>query len=356
MGTRMQLSCFHRRQNAPARRQGWGGCVFALAWIAFPALAATELETARALAASAREEVMALQTQQVKLRQALHLASNEVQALKSRNARGASLQQALQRSQTLSAELTQVSKGLAHARTQADGQVRSWLESVSAAHSQLRSKLERTQDSTQRKALFLQLRALREEREQARALLPASAVAAGLPPTNEADADELLEQADALRDRDDKLRRELSALEQRMGELKEERDLDRRMGDFLGESALFDENDRRLRLGSTRVTERAPSLQPSGNGAPPRGEVALDAMGNPPPAGGPANPMAPSLPTPNFSADARPDLGAVRPPGLGPNWNDFASLEKERQRLQKLSDELKARAQALEQQAAQTDR
>ena len=62
------------------------------------------------------------------------------------------------------------------------------------------------------------------------------------------DPAELLEQADAVRDAEDKVRQRMEQLQTRIHELKDERDLDRRMNDFLGEESIFDEQDRRLRL------------------------------------------------------------------------------------------------------------
>jgi len=75
------------------------------------------------------------------------------------------------------------------------------------------------------------------------------------------DPEELLERADALFDSEDKLRREERALEARIGELRSEQDIDRRMSDFLGEGTLFDEADRRIvRPAAPRVG--APEPQP----------------------------------------------------------------------------------------------
>ena len=62
------------------------------------------------------------------------------------------------------------------------------------------------------------------------------------------DPEDLLEQADLVKDNEDKVRKELKTVEKRIAEAKEERALDTRVRQFMGEDALFDEQDRRLRV------------------------------------------------------------------------------------------------------------
>jgi hypothetical protein len=56
-----------------------------------------------------------------------------------------------------------------------------------------------------------------------------------------------------MRDREDQVRKQLKSLEVRIAERKDERDLDRRVNQFLGEESFFDDSDRRLR-GRREVT------------------------------------------------------------------------------------------------------
>src|SRR5258706_516234 len=82
--------------------------------------------------------------------------------------------------------------------------------------------------------LLARMRALRKERDQVRAQLPAARLPQVKAEASDDPAD-LLEQADALRDTQDKVASRLKALERRIVEVKRERELDRRMGEFLGE-------------------------------------------------------------------------------------------------------------------------
>ena len=70
------------------------------------------------------------------------------------------------------------------------------------------------------------MRSVRQERDQVRSMLPAAKVPAleALRPSD--DPEDLLEQADLLKDNEDKVRRQLQGLEKRIAEAKEERDLD----------------------------------------------------------------------------------------------------------------------------------
>jgi len=91
-------------------------------------------------------------------------------------------------------------------------------------------------DHAARRQLIVQMRSLRAEREQVRAALPAASVPALEAPRSSDNPEDLLEQADAARDNEDKVRRELRALEGRIAETREERAFDRRLNDFLGTS------------------------------------------------------------------------------------------------------------------------
>ena len=151
------------------------------------------------------------------------------------------------------------------------------------------------------------MRALRAERDAVRAALPAAQVPALLPAPSSDDPEELLEQADALRDAGDKVKQRLAALESRIAEAREERDLDRRMGDFLGEGAMFDEQDRRLRL------DRDPHAREFGYR--PAGGAQDSFAGAPGVSGHDGQPPAARAPDTADTADSRAtDRRASRPP------------------------------------------
>jgi len=60
------------------------------------------------------------------------------------------------------------------------------------------------------------------------------------------DAQRLRQKADFLRDREDRLRRQVIQLDQRIQAMNRERALQHRMAEFLQENSLFDEDDRRV--------------------------------------------------------------------------------------------------------------
>jgi hypothetical protein len=179
------------------------------------------------------------------------------------------------------------------------------------------------------------------------------------------DAEDLLEQADALRDTEDKVNQRLQALRSRLTEVREERELERRMSDFLGEESMFDEQDRRLRL-SVDSSTRSISVSATPRSRSPvlgsRDEAYADGAGLPT-----AQPTPPSYPSPPSDApqnngqppttyykatDSRPQVGTVRAQVLASDFpEDVRSLEQEAARLESLARELDSRADSLERRA-----
>jgi hypothetical protein len=223
-----------------------------------------------------------------------------------------------------------------------------------------------------RQRIVAQMRALRAEREQTRVALPPSALPALESAKASEDPEDLLEQADALRDSEDKVRQRLRALEQRMAEVRDERDFDRRMNEFLGDESLFDEQDRRLRLRKPTSLRTAPVFQADDKGA---AAGAQAEAANPPVSttvGAPteATTHAPTSPTPVESGSntpnvavtpgdikgtaatkgGQPHLGSRTPASFG-GVTDLKVLETEQKRLKALADSLKSRASQLESQA-----
>ena len=334
-----------------------------------PAGAASGLEQARAKAQTARVEVRTLRTQQQGLRDELNGLAARIEALKAqrqgRLTPGGELESALRRSQELSGQLT----GLAQSVSGAEGEVeRAHLAlhgELSQELTRLRSAWDATTDRSARARLLEQMRSVRGEREAVRAALPASQVPALDGAARGDDPEDLLAQADALRDTQDKVRQRLQALKTRITEVREERDLDRRMNDFLGEESMFDDQDRRLRLRSVGAdgVQVAPTQRGSGPRLP--WVTSGDQSSPPPMLGDPysggnddpqseeGTPTAGGMVAPSITAsDRRPQVDPVRAQALaagGPE--DLTSLEQEAAKLESLARELDGRAGALERRA-----
>lgn len=335
--------------------------------LALPAWAAPALEALRAEARAARVQALGLRERQQALRAELEGLAGRIESLKAerkgRLLAGGELESALRRSQELSGELTGLAQALAGAEAEQARRHLALEQALSEELSRVRAAWESTREREERARLVERLRALRAERESVRGALPASQVPAVGRAGAEDDPEDLLEQADALRDSEDKVRERLAALRSRLAQVREERELERRMSDFLGEESLFDEQDRRLRLrvDPASRTVSVDRSQPVGlpaspaedafSGAPPPGEVSA-----PGPPGAPDEPTGPALPgtgpdsAPLRAADVRPQVGTPGAPVPGAP-EDLRSLEAEAARLEALARELDSRARALEQKA-----
>lgn len=332
-----------------------------------PAGATTGLEQARAKAQAARSDVRTLRNRQQGLRDELNGLAARIEALKAQRqgklTPGGELEGALRRSQELSGELT----GLAQSVSGAEGEVERAHLALHGALSQeltrLRAAWDATTDRGERARLLEQMRSVRGEREAVRAALPASQVPALEGAARGDDPEDLLAQADALRDTQDKVRQRLQALKARITEVREERDLDRRMNDFLGEESMFDDQDRRLRLRTTgdQGLQVAPTQRSGGIRMPWVSAGEADYTAPPPLAGDPNSggettggpPRPGGMGTQSVTAsDRRPQVDPVRAQALaagGPE--DLSTLEHEATRLESLARELDGRAGALEQRA-----
>ncbi len=125
------------------------------------------------------------------------------------------------------------------------------------------------------------------------------------------------------------------------------------MNDFLGEEAMFDEQDRRLRLRVNSNQAIEVDATPATRGAPPLSPV-TDSGPAPPPTVVEPIPSTPGgdtttpAPAPHAS-DNRPRVDAVRAQQLAAgDFEDLGSMEAEAKRLESLARELDSRASALE--------
>ncbi|MBL8919860.1 MAG: TetR family transcriptional regulator [Myxococcaceae bacterium] len=366
------------------------------------AWAAAGVEAMRANASGLRAQVAQLRGEQLAKRNELSVVSSRIESLKGQSKgallAGSELDQSLKRSQELSGSLTELAQKLAARETELESANLALLEGLSGELNRLRGEFDRQTDRAARKSLIDQLRKLRAEREAVRAALPAAKLPSleTLKPTD--DPEELLEQADLLRDNEEKVRRELKAVETRLTQRREELELDRRVQRFMGEESMFDDQDRRLRLQrKDTITGEAPagpsrsantesfSAASDNNTASPGPVTAGSAPPNTTPPfslGGfaPAPSAARGNDVTNFgagapggqknegvapggldsrgvsitsSSDARPQIGAGSRSIATGDEDEMEDLDVQRRKLQGLAEELKRKAAELEKKASQ---
>ncbi|WP_224242358.1 TetR family transcriptional regulator [Hyalangium gracile] len=315
-----------------------------------PAWAASGLEAVRTQAQAARAGVRALRERQQALRGELNGLASRIETLKAERqgklTSSAELDQALRRSQELSGELT----GLAQAVASAEGESERAHVALHAALSEelarVRAAWDATSDRQERSRLLSRMRELRTERDAVRAALPASRVPALSPADASDDPEDLLEQADALRDSEDKVKQRLGALKTRIAELREEKDLERRMNDFLGEEAMFDEQDRRMRLRMNSNKDLQAEPTPPRDGPP---GLLIENDGTPQRPPPETTPGVSTASEPVRASDHRPEVNRVRAQQLAAgDFDNLATLEAEARQLESLAKDLDARAQAIE--------
>jgi prefoldin subunit 5 len=336
-----------------------------------PSWALTGLESVRAKAQAARTEVRTLRERQQALRGELNGLAERIETLKAERqgklTSSAELDQALKRSQELSGTLTGLAQSVAGAEGESERAHVALHAALSEELTRVKAAWDSTQDRQERARLVSRMRELRAERDAVRAALPASQVPALGRADASDDPEDLLEQADALRDSEDKVKQRLKALKARITEVREERDLERRMNDFLGEEAMFDEQDRRLRLrvnsNQAVEVEQTPVSRggPTFGGAPQSDMPAPVTVGSPSPQP-PSAPSTPGMPAeidngaggetaapPARASDHRPQVNPIRAQQLAAgDFDDLATLEAEAKKLESLARELDSRASTLE--------
>lgn len=345
--------------------------LLAVLLLTLPAWGAGQLDTLRASAKVAREQATAVRGEQMQKRMELNQLSAGIETLKveakGKLLPGSQLDASLKQSQELSGALTALAQTMSSREAELESANLALLQGLSGQLTTLRADFERQADRTARQKILTQFKQLRAEREQVRAALPAAKVPALEALRFTEDPTELLEQADAMRDNEDKVRRELKTVEGRIAEAKSERELDGRVRQFLGEESLFDDQDRRLRV--RRETPAALEAGPiaggarndtndkAGSPAPAGFDSALGGVGaqsnEQPTKGGPGNlgntpPNNPSTKVSN-GTDSRPSVGAQRI-SAGDD-DDLEDLEVQRNRLQGLASQLRAKAVELEKKA-----
>jgi hypothetical protein len=316
--------------------------------LAAPAFGAGPLETARATARAAREQLTLVRSAQFSQRNELSQVSTRIEQLKGQRkgalAAGGELDLALKRSQDLSGSLSVLAQQAAARESELEAATVALLDGLTAELSALRTAFDRQPDRGARRELIAQMKTLRAEREALRATLPAARLPTLDTPRPSDDPAELLEQADLLRDNQEKLQTELKALDGRIAERRQEADLDRRVQRFLGEESMFDDQDRRLRVqrvegAGQRAFDSAGGAAPGGLGATPSGATTgVD------PAGLPGSAQVVN------GSDARPQPGTSS--ALPGEDEDLPALERQRGALERLEQELGRRADELQRRAA----
>lgn len=381
-----------------------------LTLFASQAWSATGVEAMRANSAGLRAQVSQLRGEQLNKRNELSTVSGRIEALKAQSKGallpGSELDQALKRSQELSGTLTDLAQKLSTREGELESANLALLDGLSAKLTRLRAEFDRQGDRAARKGLIDQMRRLRAERESVRAALPAAKLPTldTLKPTD--DPEELLEQADLLRDNEEKVRRELKALDARITQRRDEVELDRRVQRFMGEESMFDDQDRRLRLQrKDTVTGEAPTAPSRSAGVGSNTESSFASDNSAPPTQGPVTAgSAPQVPPPTFpslngfgapapgargttdntgftnstpepaggkssgfanggldsrglsitsSSDARPQVGGGTRSIATGDEDEMDDLDVQRRKLQSLAEELKRKAAELEKKAGQ---
>ncbi len=375
-----------------------------VALLALPAWAASQVEALRSQAQAARAQVNEARSQQMSKTLELNRLSAHIEALKAKQKGrllpGSELDGSLKQSQELSGALTTLAQTVSAREGELEQANLALLSAVTEQMRALRADFDRQTSHAARQGIIERMKALKAEREQVRAALPAAQVPALAALKDSDDPTELLEQADQVRDDEDKVRDQLKALDARISEAKAERELDSRMRDFVSEDSLFDEHDRRLRV-RHETFENAPDKTAGGDTqqgafnnnpaapvpAPPPPASRTVAGDSPPPAtpfgvnsldtaqtpsaGLGGSGAAPGT-VPNDSkgssysdqsngvirhvtegSDAHPAVGKAIAGGGGDEDDDLDELEVQRARLQGLAEQLKARAADLQKKAAQ---
>ena len=322
---------------------------------ALPAQAAGSLDAMRGQSRSTRDHVAQLKGQQLALRNELSTLSARIEQLKASSKGkllpGGELDASLKKSQELSSALTGLAQQVSSREGELEASQLALLEGLTQELSRLRAEFDRQGDRQVRAGLIEQMKQLRAERETVRAAIPPARLPSleALKPSD--DPEVLLEQADLLRDNQEKLERELKTLEGRIAERRQEVELDRRVQRFMGEESMFDDQDRRLRVQRVESVSSTTVAGGTSTGYDKAGAQSpvTNSNDNLPALGGASAPEPPAIRT---GSDAHPQLGGA-PGTLAGDDDDLRGLEATRAKLKGLAEQMKKKASELEGRAAQ---
>ena len=302
-----------------------------------PQLDSSTLERRRADAAEAFRRLSELRAEETVARQQLEALAAEIAQTKAQAKANLlptrQLPELLRRSQQLSSRVTDLASKVASQEAEVQRRNDQLLVALSQQISRSRQAWEASKSPEDKAALMRTMRSLRAEQEQVRAMLqPRSAPSFAGTPTSEVPED-LLEQADAARDAEDKVKRQLASVDARIADAREQRDLERRMGEFLSDQSLLDERDLRLR-GSGSTANAPTSATKPGDSSP-------SLPGQPPQSGGSSV----------WSDAVRRDPASLQNQAASQGEEPLEALVLERRRLEALAGQLELQAKALEERA-----
>jgi hypothetical protein len=314
--------------------------------------------------ATGREESLA--REEAHVRDDLKKLAGEISMLKGKQAGGSTLAPLLRRSQELSDRAESLAVEHEHARAEKEAAANRVSEALTHALDETRARFLAARTSEERRRALEALRLLKAERERVWQLIPQAAPALSSPYGTYQDPDDLLAQADALRDAQDKALAQLKLVEARVREAREEEKLAKRLSSFEANEALMDEEARDLRVTRTAAgvnvtgpsagtstssqlpaTAIAPSSGPMGAAAPSGGGTSggtLGASSNP-------NPSPASAAAPRTGEDVRNQTDAHLPSLTGPLPDDLPSLLERAKKLKAMAEDLGVRAQGAEERA-----
>jgi hypothetical protein len=325
------------------------GLVVLIALLSLPTWGNERLLTLRASAREAQEKSAQLRAEQLRRRNALSQLTSRIEAVKATSKTGTELEKALRQSQELSRGLSDLAQQIHAAQAALDSSSTTLLAALGDELVQLRAQFDSQPDRAIRKTLIENMKRLRVERDALRQAMPGSPppVLGQSSPTD--DPEELLQQADFVRDQHEKLERELAALDARLAERHQEVELDRRVQRFLSEESMFDDVDRRLRVQRSIPRDALPQATSSDNSAAaPQSAGSESAPGSATPFSGQE---ADATPRVTSGTDARIQMGSVNRLSNSVE-RDILALEAERNRIKTVTEQLKKRADELEQRAA----
>ncbi len=346
-----------------------------LAWAANPSTGESAwLQVEQAQLDSQQRTLSALQHEQATKRGELTEFSVEIermkQASKGRLLRNGPLEKALQDSQALSVQLTELAQRLASEAQQFEAAKQAAVERMTQRLEMLRSRAEAQTTRESRRDTLNSMRAVRAARDLLRGTLrerPLPNAAVGTLDGTE-EIEDVLEKADDVRASQARLQTEMKAVEAQLAERKADAELERKLQRFASEESAFDDQDRRLRF-VQRGSEAAPAAartegtERSASAGPPPQSAGDSA--SPPQAPGGSQPAAPSgfgaggAPPKNNEAaanasgsDARPQIGSGARNAVAFDASEQA-LEQQRMKLKLLAEELNRREKALRERASQ---
>jgi hypothetical protein len=289
-------------------------------------------------------EVSQLQTEQEKLSAQLSDAAREVAAHKQAGRNSAALQQALRKSQEVSDAMTLVARRRGSAERALREKSEALTSLLSSALATTKEEWTRAKSQPERHQALERMKRLRAELDELR---PLPSKAAPLPAAlAEDDPLQLLAQADAFRDSEEKLRRQLEVLKGRAAEIRDEQEMDRQMEGWARREALFDESDRRTRFarGNSSINMESSGDVEQAPQAPTDGQFGPSSLPNRQPevivgAGAPLSPPQTSgVAGRDRARDSGRDLAAIEA--------QIRELEQKAAQAKRLAEEAEARATA----------